>query len=50
LRFTNDDLDVINRRREGGSQIQITDDAALEEISCECFAASKRNFDKVHPK
>jgi hypothetical protein len=37
-------------RGEGGSQIQIIDDAALEEISCECFAAAKRNIDKVHPK
>jgi hypothetical protein len=37
-------------RGEGGSQIQVVDGAALEEISGECFAAAKRNIDKVHPK
>jgi hypothetical protein len=37
-----------NRRRkqgEGGSQIQIIDGPALEEISCECLAAVRRNID-----
>ena len=34
----------------GGSQIQVVDGAALEEISGECFAAAKRNIDKVQPK
>jgi hypothetical protein len=35
---------------EGGSQIQITDGAALEEICYEWFAAVRRNIDKIDPQ
>jgi hypothetical protein len=37
------------KRGEGGSQIQTVDGAALEEIGYECFAAVRRNIDKVDP-
>jgi hypothetical protein len=38
------------KRGERGLQIQIIDGAALKGISCECFAAVRRNVDKFNPQ